>query len=52
MVFPSWACSQLINHVPAGDRMHIGRLWALDFWEADLGPLLLSLEASRLPDYL
>lgn len=31
MVFPSWACSQLINSVPSGDKMHIDYLQALDF---------------------
>lgn len=34
----------------------MGRLWALNFYRgaegADLGPLLLSPEASQLPDYL
>lgn len=28
MVFPSWVCSQLINNVPSGDKMHTDHLQA------------------------
>lgn len=54
MVFPSWACSQLINSVPSGDKMHIDHLQALDFrgwgavtWDFCFCPLGLSVATKQ-----